>query len=68
MRVHQRNHPPGNLKVSRVHSQVFTKFTLQVMNTKGVANQSCAKTWPSGQTNVKLNPTGGADAMSKEEI
>ena len=45
----------------------LAELTLQVMKTKGDANQSFMKTWPSGQTNVRLNPTGGADFRSRNE-
>lgn len=33
--------------------------------TKGVANQSCSNTFPSGQINVRLKPTGGAGVRSE---
>ena len=34
------------------------------MKTKGAANQSLLKTCPSGQTKVRLKPTGGAAVKS----
>jgi hypothetical protein len=35
--------------------------TWQVIITNGMASQSLSNTWPVGQANVRLNPTGGAN-------
>ncbi len=52
------------LKSSKIGLQTaMFFFTWQVIMTNGVASQSLSKTWPGGQTNVRLKPTGGANTM-----
>ena len=66
---------PAKIKISefvKVCSIVRCSFiatvlhTRHVIMTKGVANQSCSNTFPSGQINVRLKPTFGAGVRSEE--
>jgi hypothetical protein len=72
-KIKQQNCPPDDkwalrikigLKSSKTGLQTAMFFyTWQVIMTNGVASQSLSKTWPGGQTNVRLKPTGGANTM-----